>query len=162
MVTEQVTWWLENHSVSRWKKNYIWDFLSADKRTAYLSILAIYAHAPMIYTAPCVMLLMRTADFFGPKMALACRLDAISQGPYKVSISRAQPHPTCQSNWCCPHKKHYALDLKEIYVCGSTTDKVSRLLFATIIFVISISADGITVSLFKGTVSRDFLIHVFS
>ena len=50
----------------------------------------------MIDTAPCVMLLMRAAsitwasgrglgpgnlEFFGPQMALAYRLDAISQGP---------------------------------------------------------------------------------
>jgi hypothetical protein len=53
-------------------------------------------YAPMVYTAPCVMLLMRAASitwargrgmgsgnlkFFGPQMALAYRLDAISQGP---------------------------------------------------------------------------------
>ncbi len=45
-------------------------------------------------------------DFFGPQMAIASRLDAISQGqkrsrfpgPKKVSISRAQPPPTCSCN----------------------------------------------------------------
>ncbi len=52
----------------------------------------------MIYMALCVMLLMRAAfiiwesgkglgpgnlDFFGPQIALAYRLDAISQGPKK-------------------------------------------------------------------------------
>ncbi len=26
----------------------------------------------------------------------------------KLSISRAQPLPTCSSNECCPHQKHYA------------------------------------------------------
>ncbi len=29
-------------------------------------------------------------------------------GPKKLSISRAQPPPTCPSNVCCPHQKHYA------------------------------------------------------
>ncbi len=29
-------------------------------------------------------------------------------GPKKLSISRAQPPPTCPSNGCCPHQKHYA------------------------------------------------------
>jgi hypothetical protein len=32
-----------------------------------------------------------TQDFFGPQMALAYGLDAISKGQKKVSISRAQP-----------------------------------------------------------------------
>ncbi len=36
--------------------------------------------------------------FFGPQMALAYRLDAISQGPIKLSISRAQPPLTCPHN----------------------------------------------------------------
>ncbi len=29
-------------------------------------------------------------------------------GPQKVEISRAQPPPTCPTNGCCPHQKHYA------------------------------------------------------
>jgi hypothetical protein len=36
-------------------------------------------------------------EFFGPQMALAYQLDAISQAK-KLSISRAQPHPTCPRN----------------------------------------------------------------
>jgi hypothetical protein len=77
-------------------------------------------YAPMIYTALCVMLLMWATsiswasgrgsgpgnlDFLGPKW-----LDAISQGQKKVSISRAQPPPTCPRNSCCPHQKLYARD----------------------------------------------------
>ncbi len=45
-----------------------------------------------------------------PPMALAYRLDAISQGP-KYSISRAQPPPTCPSNGSTvfyTHQNHYA------------------------------------------------------
>ncbi len=60
----------------------------------------------MIYTAPCIMLLMRAAsitcasgrglgtrnlEFFGTQMALVYWLDAISQDPKKHLISRAQP-----------------------------------------------------------------------
>ncbi len=45
-------------------------------------------------------------DFFGPQMALDYHLNALSQGP-KVSISRAQPPPTCPCNGCCPHQKQY-------------------------------------------------------
>ncbi len=36
-------------------------------------------------------------EFFWPQMALAYRLDAISQGK-KLSNSRAQPPPTCPRN----------------------------------------------------------------
>ncbi len=43
---------------------------------------------------------------FGPQMALANRLDGISQG--QVSISRVQPLPTGPRNRCFPHQKHYA------------------------------------------------------
>jgi hypothetical protein len=85
-------------------------------------------YAPMIYMSLCVMLLMRAASiawasgrglgagnlrFFGPQMALAYWPGTISQGPKnrvgpKISISRAQPPPTCPRNGCCPHQKHYA------------------------------------------------------
>jgi hypothetical protein len=47
-------------------------------------------------------------DFFGPQTPLAYRLDAMSQGPKKLSNSRAQPPPTCPRNGCWPHQKHYA------------------------------------------------------
>ncbi len=40
--------------------------------------------------------------------ALWAEFDAISHDPKKLSISRAQPPPTCPSNGCCPHQKHYA------------------------------------------------------
>jgi hypothetical protein len=80
-------------------------------------------YTPMIYMALCIMLLMRAAfitwarerglgpgnlNFFGPQMALAYRFNAISQGPKKVSISRARPSTTCPCNGCCPHQKQYA------------------------------------------------------
>jgi hypothetical protein len=35
----------------------------------------------------------KSRNIFGPQMALAYGLDAISQGPKKVSISRAKPPP---------------------------------------------------------------------
>jgi hypothetical protein len=40
----------------------------------------------------------------GTRLSARCRLT----GPKKVSISRAQPPPTCPRNGCCPHQKHYA------------------------------------------------------
>jgi hypothetical protein len=46
-------------------------------------------------------------DFFGPQMALAYRLDAISQGPNKSRFPGPNP-PTCPRNGCCPYQKHYA------------------------------------------------------
>jgi hypothetical protein len=64
---------------------------------SFVYISAIYA--PMIYKAPCIMILMRAAsitwasgrglgpenlDFLGPQMALAYQLDAISQCPENV------------------------------------------------------------------------------
>ncbi len=85
-----------------------------------ICILAIYA--PLIYTAPCVMLLMRAAsitrasgrglgpgnwEFSGP--VKWHRTDwRVPFGAKKVEISRAQPPPTCPSNGCCPHQNHYA------------------------------------------------------
>jgi hypothetical protein len=88
----------------------------------------------MIYTSLCLMLLMRAAsitwasgrglgpgnlEFFGSQMALAYRLDVISQGPKnsqfpgpkKLLISRANPPPSCPRYGCCPHQKHYAWGL---------------------------------------------------
>jgi|LakMenEpi03Aug12_release.lakeMendotaPanAssembly.Ray.scaffolds.fasta_scaffold500619_1 hypothetical protein len=41
-------------------------------------------------------------------MALAYRLDAIPQGPKKLSISRAQPSPTCPRNGYARIENHYA------------------------------------------------------
>ncbi len=67
----------------------------------------------MIYTAPYVMLLMRAASiaryrvFWAPNgtcLSARCHFT----GPKKLSISRIQPPPTCPSNGCCPHQKHYA------------------------------------------------------
>ncbi len=44
-------------------------------------------------------------EFFGPQMALAFQLDAISQEPKNL----AQPPPTCPRNGCCPHQKYYLM-----------------------------------------------------
>jgi hypothetical protein len=70
-------------------------------------------YAPMIYTALCIMFWVLAysllgqvggglgpgnLEFFRPQMELACRLDAILQGPKKLSISRAPPPPTCPCN----------------------------------------------------------------
>jgi hypothetical protein len=41
----------------------------------------------------------------GPKWPKSARCHFT--GPKKLSISRAQPLPTCPSNGCCPHQKHY-------------------------------------------------------
>jgi hypothetical protein len=43
----------------------------------------------------------------GLQMALAFRLDAISQGPKKSCFQGPTPQ-TCPRNGCCPHQKHYA------------------------------------------------------
>ncbi len=47
------------------------------------------------------------SSFLGPKWHLP-----IGSMPFhraqKLSISRAQPPPTCPGNGCCPHQKHYA------------------------------------------------------
>ncbi len=37
-------------------------------------------------------------EFFGTQMALAYRLNAISQGPKNSQFSRVRPHPTCPRN----------------------------------------------------------------
>ena len=67
----------------------------------------------MIYIAPCIMLLMQAASiarywvFWAPngtRLSARCHFT----GPKKLSISRFQPCPTCPSNGCCPHQKHYA------------------------------------------------------
>ncbi len=65
-------------------------------------------YEPMIYTCLCVMFLMRAdtlrgqvggglrpgkLEFFGPQMALAYRLDAISQGPKNSRIPGPNPLP---------------------------------------------------------------------
>jgi hypothetical protein len=87
-------------------------------------ILTIYA--PMIYTAPCLMFLMRAdtlrgqvgggwaleiSSFLGPvKWHRADRRVPFSHlGPKKLEISRAQPHPTCPSNGSARIKNHYSL-----------------------------------------------------
>jgi hypothetical protein len=49
----------------------------------------------MYLTVSCLLI---SYKFFGPQMALAYRLDAISQGPKKLSNSRAQPPTTCPRN----------------------------------------------------------------
>jgi hypothetical protein len=54
--------------------------------------------------------------FFGPQMALAYQLDAISQGPKKLSISRAQPPPTCPLNG-------YAVMHASITLCMGLADE---------------------------------------
>ncbi len=81
-------------------------------------IITIYA--PMIYAAPCIMLLMRAAsitrasgrglgpgnrEFLGPWKWHRADMQ-VSFGAQKLEISRAQPPPTCPSNGCCPHQ-HY-------------------------------------------------------
>jgi hypothetical protein len=82
------------------QRSEIWAAIYEQTKNYKSHNLTITICAPLNYTAPCVMLLM-------PQMALAYRLDAISQRQ-KLSISRAQPHPTCPSKRCCPHQKHYA------------------------------------------------------
>ncbi len=83
-------------------------------------VLTIYA--PMIYTAPCVMFLMRAADQgqegwglvpgnqenFGPcKMASSRHAGECHFGPKKFEIFRAQPPPTCLSNGSAHIIHHY-------------------------------------------------------
>jgi hypothetical protein len=100
--------------------------------TGYFPLFTIITiYGPMIYTAPCVMLLMQAASFtrasgkgFGPGnleifgsvkwhradrhfwAPNSTRLSARSHftGPKKLLISRAQPPPTCPPNGCCPIK----------------------------------------------------------
>ncbi len=40
----------------------------------------------------------------GTRLYAGCHFTGLK----KVSISRAQPPPTCPRNGCCPHQKHYA------------------------------------------------------
>jgi hypothetical protein len=40
----------------------------------------------------------------GTRLSALCHFT----GPKKLSISMAQPPPTCLPNRCCPHQKHYA------------------------------------------------------
>ncbi len=49
-----------------------------------------------------------TKVFWAPNGPRLYRLDAISQDPKKLSLSRAKPPPTCPRNGCCPHQKHHA------------------------------------------------------
>ncbi len=72
----------------------------------------------MIYTAPCLMLLLQGASItwasgrglpIGPLKSRVYGIDPIGEchlGPEKLE-TRARPPPTCPSNGCCPHKKHY-------------------------------------------------------
>ncbi len=60
--------------------------------------------APMIYTASCVMLLMRAA--------FISRASGRGLGPWKSRVfgpceMASRPPPTCPCNGCCPHRKHY-------------------------------------------------------
>jgi hypothetical protein len=56
-----------------------------------------------------VMLLNCTGGFLGPKMALAYRLDAISQGPKSVDFQGPTPPLLVLiMDAACLHQKHYA------------------------------------------------------
>jgi hypothetical protein len=73
-------------------------------------------YAPMIYTALCpvsnaCISITRASgrEFFWPQMALAYRLDAISQGPKNSQIPGPNPSHL-PSQWICTHPKHYARD----------------------------------------------------
>ncbi len=46
-------------------------------------------------------------EFFGPQMALACRLNAISQGLKTLNFQGSTPSHL-PSLWICTHPKHYA------------------------------------------------------
>jgi hypothetical protein len=51
----------------------------------------------------------------GTRLSARCHFSS----PKKLSISRTQPPPTCPSNRCCPHQKHYAqgrIDHRCIYM----------------------------------------------
>ncbi len=71
----------------------------------------------MIYTATCVMLLMLAAYITwvsgrgsGPwKSWVFWAPNVPFHRTQKLSISRAQPLPTCPHNGCCPHQKHYIM-----------------------------------------------------
>jgi len=59
-----------------------------------MCIITIFAS--MLYTAPCILFWMRAyplLEFFGPQMALAYRLDAISQGPKNSRFPGPNPLP---------------------------------------------------------------------
>jgi hypothetical protein len=87
---------LKNPAVVPWSASRLdlisWSSVSAvpcrmRERTAracsyckWLSLGILANYSPLIFTVPCVMLL----------------------------ISRAQPPSSCSSNGCCPHHKHYA------------------------------------------------------
>ncbi len=60
-------------------------------------IITIYA--PMIYTAPCVML--------GPVNRIET-IDECHLGPKNSRYPGPNPLPTCPSNGCCTHQNHYA------------------------------------------------------
>ncbi len=77
--------------------------------------LLIAIHVPMIYTALCIMFWMLTSyKFFGPQMALAYRLDAISQGPKNSRYPGPNPLPLAQAmdihtNQSIMHRKVYII-----------------------------------------------------
>jgi hypothetical protein len=54
------------------------------------------------------LLKLRVGRVFWAQNATRLSARCYFTGPKKLSISRAQPPPTCPSNGCCPHQKHYA------------------------------------------------------
>jgi hypothetical protein len=59
----------------------------------------------------------------GTRLSARCHFT----GPKKLSISRAQPPPTCLSYGCCPHEKHYARGRINHRCINSYYQKIQRL-----------------------------------
>jgi hypothetical protein len=73
-------------------------------------------------------------------MAIACRLDAISQGQKKSRFPGPNPPPTFPRNGCCRHQKHYVMDAARIksithrvvYIIGGFMYKSPRVVSGSI------------------------------